>query len=61
MPPPEWLASLYSPARAAFSAEKANKVLKWRPRVSFADAQSATVRWLIEDGRLPAAAVPERG
>lgn len=52
--PPEWLASLYSSERAEFSAGKANEILKWRPRVELASAQAATLRWLVENGRLPA-------
>jgi predicted dehydrogenase/nucleoside-diphosphate-sugar epimerase len=52
--PPEWLASLYSPARPRFSAQKAEQVLGWKPRVTLAEAQSTTLQWLIEDGRLPA-------
>ena len=52
--PPEWLASLYNSERAEFSAGKANEILKWRPRVSFASAQAATLQWLVEDGSLQA-------
>lgn len=52
--PPEWLASLYGPAKGAFSAAKAKTVLGWCPRVGLAEAQAETIAWLIEDGRLPA-------
>jgi nucleoside-diphosphate-sugar epimerase/predicted dehydrogenase len=52
--PPEWLASLYNSERAKFSADKANEILKWRPRVGFASAQAATLQWLVENGSLPA-------
>jgi hypothetical protein len=36
-----------------FSAEKAGKILKWMPKVHLAAAQTATVAWLAETGRLP--------
>jgi predicted dehydrogenase/nucleoside-diphosphate-sugar epimerase len=58
--PPEWLASLYGPARAEFSAGKANLILKWRPRVELASAQAATLQWLVESGRLPASTTRAR-
>jgi predicted dehydrogenase/nucleoside-diphosphate-sugar epimerase len=55
--PPDWLASLYSPAKAVFSAKKAEDVLNWHPRVDLACAMGTTLRWLEETGRLPASAV----
>lgn len=51
--PPEWLAGLFSPARVRFSAQKAQQVLRWEPRISLVDAQAATVEWLRRSGRLP--------
>jgi nucleoside-diphosphate-sugar epimerase len=54
--PPPWLALLYAPAQAKFSARKAERILRWRPRVTLSEAQAATLRWLVEDGRLPEAA-----
>jgi nucleoside-diphosphate-sugar epimerase len=58
--PPEWLASVYGPARSEFSSAKAERVLGWRPRVELAAAQRETIRWLIENGRLPCAGAPGR-
>jgi hypothetical protein len=54
--PPEWLASLYSPAKTVFSAKKASDVLKWHPRIDLNWAMGTTLRWLEETGRLPAEA-----
>lgn len=51
--PPEWIASLYSPARATFSAAKAERVLGWMPAVGLEEAQGRTISWLVESGRLP--------
>lgn len=51
--PPEWLARLYSPFQARFSAEKANRVLGWRPRIGLRAAQAETIAWLVANGRLP--------
>jgi nucleoside-diphosphate-sugar epimerase len=52
--PPGWLASLYNPSRAEFSARKANRVLGWYPRVELASARAATLDWLVKSARLPA-------
>jgi nucleoside-diphosphate-sugar epimerase len=46
--PPEWLATLYSPARTSFSAKKANDVLHWRPAVDLAEGMRKTINWLAE-------------
>ena len=51
--PPEWLADLYSSARTTFSAEKAQKILHWQPKLSLAEAQVETVAWLVRSGYLP--------
>ena len=51
--PPEWLATLYGPQQATFSAAKATAVLGWQPRIDLDTAQEQTIAWLIEDGRLP--------
>ena len=48
--PPDWLLELYSPSTSVFSSAKANKILKWSPRVDFAAASRDTVRWLTEAG-----------
>jgi predicted dehydrogenase/nucleoside-diphosphate-sugar epimerase len=58
--PPEWLGSLYGPARVEFSAGKAIQILKWRPRVELVGAQAATLQWLVENGGLPAPTASER-
>ncbi|HEY1980054.1 MAG TPA: NAD-dependent epimerase/dehydratase family protein [Xanthobacteraceae bacterium] len=57
--PPEWLADLYVPAHTAFSAEKANNILQWRPAIDLANAMNKTVDWLIETR--PKAGRPETG
>jgi hypothetical protein len=59
--PPDWLASLYSPAKAVFSAKKAEDVLKGHPRIDLACALGTTLSWLEETGRLPAAAGGDHG
>lgn len=53
--PPAWLAELYGPDKARFSAAKAERVLGWSPRIDLAAAQAATIAWLVENGRLPGA------
>jgi predicted dehydrogenase/nucleoside-diphosphate-sugar epimerase len=50
---PTWLAQLYGPHKARFSADKARRELGWTPRVDLAEAQAATLAWLVENGRLP--------
>jgi predicted dehydrogenase/nucleoside-diphosphate-sugar epimerase len=50
--PPEWLATLYGPARTSFSAKKANDILHWRPAVDLADGLQRTISWLAETGRI---------
>lgn len=57
--PPDWLGPLYGPAHAEFSSAKAEKVFGWRPRISLKDAQAETIRWLVENGRLPSSAAIE--
>jgi predicted dehydrogenase/nucleoside-diphosphate-sugar epimerase len=49
-PPPEWLADLFPDVRVAFSAEKANRTLNWRPKVPLAQAQAETIAWLQRMG-----------
>jgi predicted dehydrogenase/nucleoside-diphosphate-sugar epimerase len=56
--PPEWLAELYSPAKATFSADKARRVLGWAPRLALAEAQDETIVWLRQSGRLPNLSAP---
>jgi predicted dehydrogenase/nucleoside-diphosphate-sugar epimerase len=51
-PPPDWLATLFPPARSTFSARKAREILGWVPRVTLAEAHAATISWLIKIGRL---------
>lgn len=51
--PPDWLADLFGPAKASFSAAKARSVLGWTPRVGLAEAQARTLDWVRESGRLP--------
>ena len=58
--PPEWLASLYGPAKTVFSAKKAEQVLNWHPRVDFASALSKTLSWLEATGQLPTAGAGDR-
>jgi predicted dehydrogenase/nucleoside-diphosphate-sugar epimerase len=50
--PPEWLGPLYGPARSTFSAQKAHKILGWRPLIALDAARAVTVHWLVESGRL---------
>jgi nucleoside-diphosphate-sugar epimerase len=50
--PPEWLATLYSPATTTFSAKKANDVLHWRPLIDLSSGVRKTVDWLVETGRM---------
>jgi predicted dehydrogenase/nucleoside-diphosphate-sugar epimerase len=57
--PPEWLGPLFGPASASFSSAKAQKLLGWQSRIDLPSAQAATIRWLVETGRLPdATSVP---
>jgi predicted dehydrogenase/nucleoside-diphosphate-sugar epimerase len=51
--PPEWLAELYSPAKASFSAAKAERVLDWKPRVDLQEGLDRSIAWLRATGRLP--------
>jgi predicted dehydrogenase/nucleoside-diphosphate-sugar epimerase len=51
--PPEWLADLYSPAQTRFSADKAERVLGWRPRIDLAEGVERSIAWLRASGRLP--------
>ncbi len=52
LPPPVWLADLFSPAQTRYSAAKAKRVLGWVPRVDLAQGQTCTVAWLEEHGVL---------
>src|SRR5262249_40503339 len=51
--PPAWLAQLFGPQQARFLSAKAKRVLGWTPRIGLAEAQSMTIAWLVENGRLP--------
>ena len=48
--PPEWLLDLYPPVTARFSADKAQRVLGWQPRMSLEAARGKTVQWLTAAG-----------
>ena len=57
-PPPAWLADLFHARRTVFSAQKAADELGWRPRVSVAEAQAATIAWLRATGHYERPAEP---
>ena len=44
--PPEWLGDIFGPTRTRFSAEKAEKILGWRPLISLDKGQEITRAWL---------------
>jgi len=44
--PPLWLADLFGHTQTVFSAEKAHRLLNWKPRVDLEEGQKLTVEWL---------------
>jgi len=44
--PPEWLGDLFGPTRTRFSAEKAKKILGWRPLVPLDEGLEISRAWL---------------
>ena len=51
--PPEWLADLYLSRNTVFSAEKASRILNWRPVIDLPTALRETIDWLIESREAP--------
>lgn len=51
--PPEWLADLFGPQQGRFCADKAGRILGWKPGVGLRDGQLITRRWLCDAGLLP--------
>jgi predicted dehydrogenase/nucleoside-diphosphate-sugar epimerase len=44
--PPVWLADLFPDSRTVFSAEKARRLLNWKPSINLERGQELTVEWL---------------
>jgi nucleoside-diphosphate-sugar epimerase/predicted dehydrogenase len=44
--PAAWLADLFGPTTSRFSAEKAGRLLGWKPRVDLAEGQRQTIEYL---------------
>lgn len=50
--PPEWLGDIFGPTKTKFSAEKAKKILGWRPLISLGEGQEIVSSWLKSVGLL---------
>jgi predicted dehydrogenase/nucleoside-diphosphate-sugar epimerase len=44
--PPAWLAELFTAANTRFSAEKAQRLLQWQPKVDLHEGQQRSLAWL---------------